>query len=204
MEERWYRADFEAEINGEKHYPDSEYFVAKCDEHAISYAKQIAREGWDYADVDHHVEGKLVSVTLVDSENEWNDIKTISMDGYSPVNNILVIKGDADILNAVLNDSEVKDRFSKVTDDTFHVNNISSDGELNEVWIYYETNGEPYEEVPEFIKKKYPKLRVFFSSIDYDEWCFAYYKEFGVNGEYNYHTRNDEKIDKIFNNFVSN
>jgi hypothetical protein len=77
MKERWYRADFEAEINGEKYYPDSEYFVANCNSIAIAYAKQIAKDGWDYADVDHHVEGKLVSVTLVDSENGWNDIKTI-------------------------------------------------------------------------------------------------------------------------------
>ena len=128
------------------------------------------------------------------------------MAGYSPVNNILVIKGDVKMLNAVLNDSEVKAKFSEVTDDTFHVKNILSDGE-SEVWFYYETNCEPYEEVPEFIKKKYPKLRVFFSSIDYDEWCFAYYKEFGMDGidpEYNYGTRNEEKIDRIFDNFVSN
>jgi len=122
------------------------------------------------------------------------------MAGYSPVNNILVIKGDVDTINAVLNDSEVKDRFSKVTDDAFPVKNRNS----NEIWIYYETNGEPYEEVPELIKKKYPKLRVFFSSIDYEEYCFAYYKEFGVHGEYNYNTSDEEKIDKIFNTFVSN
>jgi hypothetical protein len=130
-----------------------------------------------------------------------------TMAGYSPVNNILVIKGDVEMLNAVLNDSEVKAKFSEVTDDTFPTKNISSDGESDEVWIYYETNCEPYEEVPEFIKKKYPKLRVFFSSIDYDEWCFAYYKEFGTDGidpEYNYGTRNEEKIDRIFDNFVSN
>ena len=126
------------------------------------------------------------------------------MAGYSPVNNTLVLKGDVDTLNSVLNDREVKDMLSKATDYKVPVNTISSDGESNEVWIYYETNGEPYEEVPAFIKKKYPNLRVFFSSIDYDEWCFAYYKEFGVNGEYNYHTRNEEKIDKIFYNFVSN
>ncbi len=126
------------------------------------------------------------------------------MAGYSPVNNILVIKGDADTLNAVLNDNEVEDMFSKVTEYTFPVKNTLSDGDLNEVWIYYETNGEPYEEVPAFIKKKYPKLRVFFSSIDYDEWCFAYYKEFGKDNEYEYKTRDDEKIDEIFNNFVSN
>ena len=126
------------------------------------------------------------------------------MAGYSPVNNILVIKGDVEMLNAVLNDSEVKAKFSEVTDDTFPVKNISSDRESNEVWMYYETNCEPYEEVPELIKKKYPKLRVFFSSIDYEEYCFAYYKEFGVHGEYKYHTRDDENIDKIFDNFVSN
>lgn len=126
------------------------------------------------------------------------------MSFYSPVNNIIVIKGDINTLNDVLNDSEVNNMFNEITDDTFKVKSISSDGKSNEVWIYYETNREPYEEVPEFIKKKYPKLRVFFSSIDYDEWCFAYYKEFGVHGEYNYHTRDEEKIDKIFHNFVSN
>jgi hypothetical protein len=126
------------------------------------------------------------------------------MAGYSPVNNILVIKGDVDTINAVLNDSEVKDRFSKVTDDMLPVNNLSADKNSNEIWIYYETNGETYEEVPELIKKKYPKLRVFFSSIDYEEYCFAYYKEFGVHGEYNYNTNDEEKIDKIFNTFVSN
>jgi hypothetical protein len=73
----WYRADFEAEIDGEKHYPDAEYFVAANDDDAIDYAKHLASQGWDYVDVDHHVEGELVSVTLVDSENEFVDIKTI-------------------------------------------------------------------------------------------------------------------------------
>ncbi len=77
MKERWYRAEFEVEIYGEKRYPDPEYFVAKDDEAAIKYAKQIAEDGWDYADVGLPVEGELVSVTLVDSENEWKDIRTI-------------------------------------------------------------------------------------------------------------------------------
>ena len=122
------------------------------------------------------------------------------MAGYFPVNNTLVLKGNVDMLNDVLNDREVKDKFREITDDMFPSKNISS----NEVWIYYETSFEPHEEFPEFIKDKYPKLRVFFSSIDYDEWCFAYYKEFGVDGEYDYHTRNEEKIDKIFDNFVAN
>ena len=122
------------------------------------------------------------------------------MAGYFPVNNTLVLKGNVDMLNAVLNDREVKDKFREITDDMFPSKNISS----NEVWIYYETCFKPHEEFPEFIKNKYPKLRVFFSSIDYDEWCFAYYKEFGVDGEYDYHTRNEEKIDIIFDNFVAN
>lgn len=77
MEERWYRADFEAEIDGEKHYPDSEYFIAMDDEEAIKYAKELASQGWDYADVDYHVEGELMLVTLVDDENEFADVKTI-------------------------------------------------------------------------------------------------------------------------------
>ena len=122
------------------------------------------------------------------------------MAGFFPVNNTLVLKGNVDMLNAVLNDREVKDKFREITDDMFPSKNISS----NEVWIYYETIFVPHEDFPEFIKNKYPKLRVFFSSIDYDEWCFAYYKEFGVDGEYDYHTRNEEKIDIIFDNFVAN
>jgi hypothetical protein len=77
MKERWYRADFEAEINGEKHYPDAEYFTAKDDENAIKYAKYLASEGWDYVDVDNIVNCELLSVTLVDDENEFVDIKTI-------------------------------------------------------------------------------------------------------------------------------
>ena len=67
----------QAEIDGEKHYPDAEYFVAMNDEAAIKHAKVLASQGWDYADVDHHVEGELVSVTLVDDENEFVDVKTI-------------------------------------------------------------------------------------------------------------------------------
>ena len=77
MTERWYRADFEAEIDGEKHYPDAEYYTAKDDNEAIELGKQLAADGWDYADVDHHVTGELVSVTLVDDDNEFVDIKTI-------------------------------------------------------------------------------------------------------------------------------
>jgi predicted dinucleotide-binding enzyme len=80
MKERWYRADFEteieAEIEGVKYNPDSEYFVAKDDEAAIKYAKHLANQGWDYIDAGH-VDGELVSVTLVDDENEFVDIKTI-------------------------------------------------------------------------------------------------------------------------------
>ena len=76
MKERWYRADFEAEIDGEKHYPDAEYFVAMNDEAAIKHAKVLASEGGDYIDAGH-VDGELLSVALVDSENEFVDIKTI-------------------------------------------------------------------------------------------------------------------------------
>ena len=75
MTERWYRADFEAEIDGLKYNPDSEYFVADDDEAAIKYAKRLACEGWNYLD-NCHVDCELVKVTLVDNENEMNDIKT--------------------------------------------------------------------------------------------------------------------------------
>ena len=77
MKDRWYRAEFEANIHGEKHYPDAEYFIATDDDAAIKYGKILASQGWDYADVDYHVDGELVSVTLVDDENEFVDVKTI-------------------------------------------------------------------------------------------------------------------------------
>lgn len=72
----------------------------------------------------------------------------------------------------------------------------------DEYWIFYETDGELHEEFPEYIKDTYPELRVFFSSVDYDEWCFAYYKEFGVDAEYNYRTTNDKIMEQKFNDFV--
>ena len=34
--------------------------------------------------------------------------------------------------------------------------------------------------------------------VDYDEWCFAYYKEFGVDAEYNYSTTNDQIMEQKF------
>ena len=77
MKERWYRAEFESVIDGKPFYPDAEYFVAKDDADAVKYAKQLAAQGFDYADVDHHVEAELTSVTLVDDEKEFADIKTI-------------------------------------------------------------------------------------------------------------------------------
>jgi hypothetical protein len=43
----------------------------------VRYAEHLAAQGFDYADVDHHVDADLVSVTLVDYENEFSDIKTI-------------------------------------------------------------------------------------------------------------------------------
>ena len=75
--ERWYRADFESVIDGKPFYPDSEYYVAQDDADAVRYAEHLAAQGFDYVDVDHHVYVDLVSVTLVDSENEFVDIKTI-------------------------------------------------------------------------------------------------------------------------------
>ena len=77
MKTNWYRADFEATINGETHYPDAEYYTAESDEQAIEIGKNFAKEGWDYADVEEHVNGELISVALVDDENEFVDIKTI-------------------------------------------------------------------------------------------------------------------------------
>ena len=130
---------------------------------------------------------------------------------YAPVNNTLVLKGKRKYVSDVLLDRSIMDRLNEVCNDTEHLKlkDFDPNPESEDVllWLYYETNCEPHEEVPVFIKKKYPKLRVFFSSIDHDEWCFAYYKEFGMDGidpEYNYGTRNEEKIDKIFDNFVSN
>ena len=77
MKTNWYRADFEVTINGEKHYPDAEYYTAESDAQAIEIAQNLAKNGWDYADVVEHVNGELMSVVLVDADNEFVDIKTI-------------------------------------------------------------------------------------------------------------------------------
>ena len=80
MTERWYRADFDIEINGDTHYPDSEYFIAADDEAAINHAKHFLKDALDYDDVESHVEAKLISITLIDNYNNWNDIKIIFKD----------------------------------------------------------------------------------------------------------------------------
>ena len=118
--------------------------------------------------------------------------------GYAPVNNIIVLKGNVNYVHAAMNDSEVQDKFNEVTDDMVQIGNANT----NEAWIYYETNSEPHEEIPEFIKERYPMLRVFFSSIDYDGWAFAYYKEIGKEVEYSYGTHDEEDIGQIFAEFV--
>lgn len=124
---------------------------------------------------------------------------------YAPVNNILVLRGDLDTINSVLQNTEIKSAFSGITKDKLPGDKATPTNLDNgdEYWIFYETDGEPHEEFPELIKNKYPNLRVFFSSIDYDEFCFAYYKEFGVDREYNYRTRNDQIMEKKFNDFVT-
>ena len=123
---------------------------------------------------------------------------------YAPVNNILVLRGKIDAINAVLQNVEIKSMFSEITKDKFPAVKDTPDYLDNgdEYWIFYETDGEPHEEFPKYIKDTYPELRVFFSSVDYDEWCFAYYKEFGVDAEYNYSTTNDQIMEQKFNNFV--
>ena len=80
MKERWYRANFDIEINGETHYPDFEYFIADDDEAAINHAKHFLKDLLDYDDVERHVKAELVSVTLIDNYNNWNDIKIIFKD----------------------------------------------------------------------------------------------------------------------------
>lgn len=52
MEQIWYRADFRVDIGEpEPHYPDSDYFTASSDEEALEYAKDRAKDGWIYDDV---------------------------------------------------------------------------------------------------------------------------------------------------------
>lgn len=127
---------------------------------------------------------------------------------YAPVNNTLVLKGKRKDVCDMLLDRSIMDALNGVCTDTepLNMNDFNPEPENEDVlfWLYYETNGEPHEEVPEMIKQTYPSLRVFFSSIDYEEYCFAYYKEIGTDVEYNYNTRNEKKIDEIFEDFVEN
>ena len=74
---KWYRADFVVEIDGKKYFPDSDYFMAKNDEEAIEHAKYVASLGWDYADVDRHVDGDVLTVYLLDEEKEFEAVEVI-------------------------------------------------------------------------------------------------------------------------------
>lgn len=69
-----YRADYECIIEGEKHYMDSDYFSAENDKEALEWAKYLASEGVDYADVGH-VDTELTSVAECDED--WNEIGLI-------------------------------------------------------------------------------------------------------------------------------
>ena len=74
MKQKQYRADYEAIIDGEKHYPDSDFFSEANDEEAIEWAKHLASEGVDYADVGH-VDTELTYVAECD--DDWNEIGVI-------------------------------------------------------------------------------------------------------------------------------
>lgn len=79
MNEKWYRADFEAAV-GEQHDDvaiDSEFFQSVSDESAIAHARELARMGVDFADVGH-VETELVQVCEVDDTAEtWNELRVV-------------------------------------------------------------------------------------------------------------------------------
>lgn len=44
-QEIWHMADLRCKIDGEDHYPDSEYFTASSDEEALEIAKGMAEDG---------------------------------------------------------------------------------------------------------------------------------------------------------------
>ena len=71
---------------------------------------------------------------------------------YAPVNNILVLRGKIDAINAVLQNVEIKSMFSEITKDKFPSVKATPDYLDNgdEYWIFYETDGEPHEEFPEY------------------------------------------------------
>lgn len=75
--EKWYRADFSAQYNGNEIYPDSDYFTADNDTQAVEIAKETAAAGRTYADCGH-VDFELIQVVEVDPETEcFNEIKII-------------------------------------------------------------------------------------------------------------------------------
>jgi len=77
---KWYYASFDAvNENGEVDNDicvDGTYFYEESDDAAVAYAKELAEMGEDYGDIGH-VDLELVSVCEVDSNNEWDDIRTI-------------------------------------------------------------------------------------------------------------------------------
>ena len=78
MTKNWYCASYNISIskNGEEVFPDCDYFVADCDETAINFAMELAKQGTDYEDVGH-IDLELLSVCKVDPNNDWEETETI-------------------------------------------------------------------------------------------------------------------------------
>ena len=77
---RWYRADFQVEIDGETHNPDSEYYMAADKRDAIKIGRRYAREGVSYADVNDGkpLKMELTYVAEVDYDSEFlTEIETV-------------------------------------------------------------------------------------------------------------------------------
>lgn len=123
---------------------------------------------------------------------------------YAPINNILVLKGKADKTTI----ESVKTKLSEFAiEPIVEMKPRSSykNVDLHEVWLYFTTNGRPYEEeVKKAVRRSFPKIKFYFSSTDFDGFEWNYYKRLGGRKEYRYGTGNVIEMHKILAKFIRN
>jgi predicted adenine nucleotide alpha hydrolase (AANH) superfamily ATPase len=120
---------------------------------------------------------------------------------YSPINNILAIKGEIsqptfDTINNLIDNVETrqsKPRIKREYDPNAKVN-----------YFFYETNGEPLEELARLIQRMFSPCEVYFASVDYDGHAWKYCKRIGKNEEERKLTCIDSLVPSAFKEFVEN
>jgi len=118
---------------------------------------------------------------------------------YAPINNILAVKGEInqttfDTINQLIDAVETHESKPRIKKEYDH------DKEVN--YFFYETNGEPFEELARLIERMFYPCEVYFASADYDGHAWKYCKKIG-KGEYERKlTCIDSLVPSVFKEFV--